>query len=138
MPGAERSKSVFALCHTVCTAVHSEVRGCMRSRQTSCSFRTAASAIDQITMLSCAASQYEQDYLPHRLRNWEVPSEAERKCAVARGASNSAAGVRPHSGRTQFIVDERGYLVGAKRSKSAFNLAPEERLNSAPRWPQVC
>ena len=89
------------------------------------------------TTSCCAASQYEQDYLPHRLRNWEVPSEAELRCAAARGGSSSPAGVRPHSGRTQFIVDQRGYLIGAKRAKSAFNLQPEERLKSAPRWPQV-
>ena len=36
------------------------------------------------------------------------------------------------------MVDERGYLLGPKRPKSAFNLQLEERLKTAPRWPQVC
>lgn len=76
-----------------------------------------------------AASQYDQDYLPRRLGNWEVPSE--------RVFSSHQMGVRARTGRTQFVVDSRGYLVGAKKPKSAFNLEPSEALTSPARWPEV-
>jgi len=81
-----------------------------------------------------AASQYEKDFSPTRLCNWEKPSE---RC-TASGATSSSPAVGQHKGRTKFVVDDRGYLVGPKRPKSAFNLQLEERLKTAPRWPQVC
>lgn len=62
--------------------------------------------------------------------NWEVPSE--------RVLSSSQMTLRARTGRTQFVVDSRGYLVGAKKHKSAFNLEPSEALASPARWPQVC
>jgi len=80
-----------------------------------------------------AASQYEKDFSPTRLCNWEKPSE---RCTAVGATSSSPGG--QHKGRTKFVVDHRGYLVGPKRPKSAFNLQIEERLKTAPRWPQVC
>ncbi len=105
-----------------------------------------------------AAAQYEHDYLPHRLGNWEVPSSDKLQVCgslipwpipwVIRHVSTPAVSnivklqhadrlfqalqypdnltsallqrttaatrfstVRPRSGKTSFIVDERGHLL---------------------------
>ncbi|KAK9805207.1 hypothetical protein WJX72_005983 [[Myrmecia] bisecta] len=79
---------------------------------------------------SFSASQYERDFLPQRLCNWEVPAN-KRTSACSRHDT-----LKPRRGRTTPIVDHKGHLLVPKRS-AAFVTEPEEWQRSPARWPQA-
>ncbi|KAK9836935.1 hypothetical protein WJX81_000736 [Elliptochloris bilobata] len=76
---------------------------------------------------NCTAEQYDADFLPQRLNNWEV----------ARAPGSGARRPQARTGRTQPVVDARGHLMpGVKRRHTAFVLSDEVWQHSSARWPQ--
>lgn len=72
---------------------------------------------------SLSAQQYEFDFVPKRLGNWEVPAIRQREPAI-----------RPPGFRTTPICSDNGHLLpGTPKRMTAFSTGFE---NSAPkRWP---
>eukprot|EP00322_Chrysochromulina_rotalis_P003447 CAMPEP_0115829590 /NCGR_PEP_ID=MMETSP0287-20121206/1178_1 /TAXON_ID=412157 /ORGANISM="Chrysochromulina rotalis, Strain UIO044" /LENGTH=117 /DNA_ID=CAMNT_0003282863 /DNA_START=92 /DNA_END=445 /DNA_ORIENTATION=+ len=72
---------------------------------------------------SMHAAQYESNYKPKRLGNWEVPQ-----------FSTLIAQQRPPGYRTVCIVDDKGHLLsGIPKRMTSFTTGSESR--SGGRWP---
>jgi hypothetical protein len=79
-----------------------------------------------------SASQFDKEFAPHRLGNWEVPDVQKRQ----KTSTATSPTCKTVDGRTIPIVDERGHLLGKKRD-AAFDRQPPVYAQSAPRWPEV-
>ncbi|DBB18767.1 hypothetical protein WJX82_007870 [Trebouxia sp. C0006] len=75
--------------------------------------------------------QYEQDFIPHRLCNWEVPAVKRTSAASMYGTLN------PRKEATTAIANDRGYLLSKKSKFSdSFNHNTHVYDTSAARWPK--
>ena len=54
------------------------------------------------------AGQCEQAFISHRLTNWETPDETKAMKVTARTRYST---LRARSGKTEFIVDDKGYIL---------------------------
>mmetsp|Transcript_29525 Transcript_29525/g.83277 ORF Transcript_29525/g.83277 Transcript_29525/m.83277 type:complete len:128 (-) Transcript_29525:144-527(-) len=79
-----------------------------------------------------SANQYEYNYSPKRLGNWELPKDPET--GVHTTATRRWNTLQGRSTRTKFIVDDRGHMKpGVPKKKTAFiyDMQPQTR------WPMV-
>lgn len=80
------------------------------------------------------ANQYEQAFISHRLGNWEVPADnkAEKVSAETRYST-----LKPRTGTTKPIVDEKGHLLPTvKKIPAAFNYPVQVYEKTPARWPK--
>lgn len=81
-----------------------------------------------------SASQYEQDYLPTRLGNWQVPA-VEQKLGTA--PSRHSTLQQPPKTTTMFMVDDRGHLKpGVKKINNSFRIKLGPTDSAPTRWPK--
>lgn len=75
--------------------------------------------------------------MPTRLSNWEVPADQLKKTSLTQSFDK----VKARTGRTKFIVDDRGYLASKKPGVQAFTttayVSREVYAHSKPQWPEV-
>mmetsp|Transcript_9774 Transcript_9774/g.17590 ORF Transcript_9774/g.17590 Transcript_9774/m.17590 type:complete len:128 (-) Transcript_9774:204-587(-) len=66
-----------------------------------------------------SANQYEYNYSPKSLGNWEIPKDSET--GVKTSATRRWNTLRSKTKATQFVVDERGHLLpGVPKTLNSF------------------
>jgi len=78
--------------------------------------------------------QVEHAFSSHRLCNWEAPRNRGKTTAETRFDT-----LKPKTGKTEFIVDDRGYVIessGTKKMYTSFNHQPHVYEKTFARWPQ--
>ena len=103
------------------------------------------------------AEQFDADFIPHRLNNWEVPASKKVKLKVlilalmatpgmahilasaqATSAETTFDTLKSRTGRTGFVAGNNGRLLpGIKRRAAAFNIDLKCWEQTPARWPKV-
>ncbi|KAK9836906.1 hypothetical protein WJX74_010896 [Apatococcus lobatus] len=82
---------------------------------------------------SYAAEQFDADFIPHRLNNWEVPASKKATSAVTNFDT-----LKPRTGRTGFVAGNNGRLLpGIKKRAAAFNIDLKCWEQAPARWPKA-